>query len=92
MTNKAVKIINTAGMHARPAADFARCAKGFGCTVKVQRENEPGSAVNGKSVVMLLSQGFACGERIEIITEGENEAECAEALGTLVEKGFDEVR
>ena len=40
---------------------------------------------NAKSMVTLLTSAFACGDRVEICGEGEDEVEAVEALITLID-------
>lgn len=88
MYSKKVCVINPTGLHARPAADFVKCAAGFSANIHVGR---PGDApVNGKSVIQLMTQGLVQGTEIEIIAEGDDEQEAVDTLVALVESGLGE--
>ena len=46
--------------------------------------------VNGKSLLGVLTLAAAMGSRVQIIAEGLDEEEAADALAGLVERGFEE--
>ena len=83
------KLINASGLHARPASDFVKLAKSFTSRITV-RDVERENAVNAKSIVMLLSQGFCKDTTIEIAAEGADEQAAVTALVDLVGSGFGE--
>jgi phosphotransferase system HPr (HPr) family protein len=73
---------NEGGLHARAAAAFCIAALRFKSTITVSRD---GRAVNGKSVMTLLTLGCQRGDSVLIEAEGPD-AECAlDRLRTLVE-------
>lgn len=90
MYSATVTVKNPSGLHARPASDFISCAKGFQSKLTVKRAGSDGPGVNGKSIVLLLSQGFAQGTEIQLTAEGEDEKACVDALVACVESGFGE--
>ena len=54
------QLINVSGLHARPASDFVKLAKSFQSKIIVRSADAPDEdAVNAKSIVMILSQGFS---------------------------------
>lgn len=89
-TNQAV-IRNPSGLHARPASDFVGLAGSFKSRLTIRRTAEDQPGLNGKSIVLLLSQGFAQGETIELTAQGDDERACVDALVALIESGFGEV-
>jgi phosphocarrier protein len=80
---------NRSGLHARPASDFVLAAKRFESIITI-RKAEGGAPVSGKSVVLLLAQGYKQGDRLEISAEGADEKEAVDSLLRLVENGFGE--
>lgn len=91
MYSKQVQIVNSTGLHARPAAEFVRAAQRYRSAVTVQNLDEEGAApVNGKSLMMILAAGLSQGTRIAITAEGADEVAAVEALAALVESGFGE--
>lgn len=91
MYTNTVTIQNPSGLHARPASDFVGCAGRFASRLTVKRAGEPGPGLNAKSIVLLLSQGFAQGEQIELTANGEDEQACVTALVELIQGGFGEI-
>ena len=80
-------IVNTLGLHARAAAQLVSTANRFKSEVHVEKD---GSAVNGKSIMGVLTLAAAKGTEIVVSCEGEDAAEAMTALGTLIENGFGE--
>lgn len=87
MTEKTVKIINRAGIHARPAAVLVQAAKEFSANIYLERgENR----INAKSIMGILTLGAAYGSELKVIAEGEDEKEAVEAFVHLFETKFEE--
>lgn len=85
---KEFTISNKMGMHARPAAQFVKCASKYQCDVWVEKDEEP---VNGKSIMGLMMLAAGKGETIKVTTEGADaEAAMAEIEG-LIKGGFGDV-
>ncbi|HKY60565.1 MAG TPA: HPr family phosphocarrier protein [Gemmatimonadota bacterium] len=82
-----VRIRNRLGMHARPAAQFVRCAARFACEVYVSRD---GIEINGKSIMGVMMLAAEQGAVIRIRAEGEDAAKAVRELARLVEQGFHE--
>jgi phosphocarrier protein HPr len=83
-----VTITNPLGFHARPAAEFVKCASKFGgCKVFVERD---GVRVNGKSIMGLMLFAAEEGSQMDIIVTGENADACLKALENLVKDNFGE--
>lgn len=80
-------IVNTLGLHARAAAQLVQCANRFRSEVHVEKEDV---AVNGKSIMGVLTLAAAKGTEIVVACEGEDAADALEAIGKLVEAGFGE--
>jgi phosphocarrier protein FPr/phosphocarrier protein len=67
------------GVHARPAAVLANCAKRFGGDISLVLN---GRRVNARSVVALMSLGVRNGDRIIVSADG---ADAAQAVATIVD-------
>ena len=81
-------IINTAGIHLRPAHAIAQLSTRFkDCTVFACKE---GKRVNAKSVIGLTDLVGACGDAVMFETRGPGAAECIEELRRLFRDGFGE--
>ncbi|MCL1929057.1 MAG: HPr family phosphocarrier protein [Treponema sp.] len=87
MYTKTVKVINRAGIHARPAALLVQTAKDFDCEIIFEREDD---RINGKSIMGIITLGAAFGAEINLIAEGKDEKEAVEALAKLFENKFEE--
>ena len=89
MYSKITKIRNISGLHARPAAEFVSCAKGFTSKVKL-RSIADDEIANAKSIVMILALGLGAGSDVEIIADGTDEVSAVDTLTSLIVSGFGE--
>ena len=87
MTEKIVKIVNRAGIHARPSAILVQATKNFKCSVFFEKGS---SRVNAKSIMGIITLGAAYGTEIKIITDGEDEDIALETLVKIFESKFEE--
>ncbi len=81
MVRETVTITNPTGLHARPAADFVKLATSLDCEVMLEKN---GKEVNAKSILGLLMLAIGQGDVIDVITDGEGEAEGLTQLVELV--------
>jgi phosphotransferase system HPr (HPr) family protein len=82
---RAVVIVNTEGLHARPADLLARTALRFQSKIEVLCRNE---RVDAKSTLNLLILGATQGTEITLEADGDDALEAIEALAALVVGGF----
>jgi phosphocarrier protein HPr len=82
-----VKIINTLGLHARPASLFVKVATNFKSEIIVEKDGEE---VNGKSLMGLLMLAAASGSEINISAKGEDCVNALQAIVDLIERKFEE--
>lgn len=87
MEEKTVRIANSLGLHARPAAEFVKLAGRFESEIRVARED---LEVNGKSIMGVLMLAAEQGASITIQAEGDDAEDAVEALADLVNRGFEE--
>ena len=83
-----VEVRNETGLHARPAAVFARAAAGFTSSISVTNLARNGAPADAKSLIDLLSAGVEMGDRIRITAEGSDEQAAVETLAGLVAAGL----
>jgi len=83
-----VVVVNELGLHTRPAKEFVQTANRFGADVGVSKG---GAAVNGKSIMGLMSLLCPQGTRLTITAVGADAAEAVRALAEVVSKRFREV-
>jgi phosphocarrier protein len=88
VAERLVEIVNPLGLHARPSAEFVKLASQFRAEVSLSKDD---MAVNGKSIMGVMTLAAECGSHVTIRTEGEDAEAAAEALASLVKKGFSEV-
>ena len=87
MVSREVKIINSIGLHARPATFFIQKANSFKCNIWVEKDDRK---VNAKSLLGVLSLGIAKGMSINITADGIDEDAAIESLCALINSGFEE--
>ena len=87
MVSREVKIINSIGLHARPATFFIQKANEFRSTMMVEKEERK---VNAKSLLGVLSLGITKGSTITISAEGPDAEEAVNALCALIAENFGE--
>lgn len=83
MKKAIVTIENQSGLHARPASSFVAVAQKFESEIQLAKD---GNAINAKSIIGILGLGVSLGDQVEIIAEGNDEAEAVEALVHLVKE------
>jgi phosphocarrier protein HPr len=83
-----VQIVNRAGMHARPAAEFVKTAGRFSSEIRVEKD---GLEVNGKSIMGVLMLAAERGSRLRLSACGADAADAVDALSDLVGRGFEEM-
>jgi phosphocarrier protein HPr len=80
-------IVNSLGMHARPAAQFVRLASSFASDILVSKD---GLDVNGKSIMGMMMLAAERGSAIRIKASGKDAERAVDALAKLVADGFGE--
>ncbi len=87
MKSKKVKIINRAGIHARPAALLVQTANEYDSQIFLEKDSEK---INGKSIMGIITLGATYESEINIIAEGTDEEQAVQAIATLFENKFQE--
>jgi len=87
MTEKIVKVINRAGVHARPSALLVQTTKNFSSNIYMEKGSD---RINAKSIMGIITLGASYGTEIKIIAEGEDEEAAVEILAKLFESKFEE--
>ena len=77
-------IKDAVGIHARPAGNLAKLAKGFAGT-KVTIE-KGGKSVDVTKLMMLMGLGVKCGDTVNFTVEGPDEDAAAEAVAKFMEE------
>ena len=87
MVEQSIKILNRAGIHARPAAMLVQTTKDFKCNIYFEKGQD---RINAKSIMGIITLGAAFGTEIKIIAEGEDEGSALGAVVRLFESKFEE--
>lgn len=82
-----VTIPNRAGLHARPISRFVETASQYEAPLTVRFN---GQAVDGKSIIQLMTLAAGMGSELELVSEGPDAPELLDALERLVRSGFGE--
>ncbi|MEQ9401123.1 MAG: HPr family phosphocarrier protein [Longimicrobiales bacterium] len=82
---RTMTIVNRAGMHARPAAEFVKVAGKYTSSILVEKD---GLEVNGKSIMGVLMLAAEQGSRLTVSAEGADAEAALDDLGALLGKGF----
>jgi phosphocarrier protein HPr len=84
---RTVRIVNRAGLHARPASEFVKLAGRYSAEVWLHKD---GVDVNGKSILGVLMLAAEHGSEVTIRAVGDDAGDAVEALAGLVARGFEE--
>jgi len=84
---RTVTVVNSLGLHARPAAQLVRLASSFAANVELVRD---GSIVNAKSIMGVMMLAAEHGSTLLLRAEGADAEAALEALAALVAAGFGE--
>ena len=82
-----VTILNSVGLHARPATFFVQKANSFKSSIWVEKED---CRVNAKSLLGVLSLGITKGTEIKLIADGADENGAIDGLAELIDGEFGE--
>ena len=85
MISRDAKIVNTIGLHARPATFFIQKANSFKSSIWVEKGD---CRVNAKSLLGVLSLGIVKDTVITIIADGPDEEAALDGLWSLIRSGF----
>jgi phosphocarrier protein len=84
---RAVEIVNEHGLHLRAAERFVRLARRFEAHIEIHCGDD---AVDGKSILDLLTLAAATGARLDVAAIGVDAEAAVAALWRLAASGFDE--
>ena len=81
MVEKETTIGSQEGLHARPAAQFVKTAKGFSSEIMIVKGDKE---ANAKSSMKIMTLGAKKGDEVVIRAEGDDAEEAVEALVELI--------
>jgi phosphocarrier protein HPr len=87
MPERAVEVMNEAGIHARPAAEIVKVAAKFRSEIVIVRDD---LEVNAKSIMGVMMLAAECGATIVIRAEGDDAQAAIDALANLIAGKFGE--
>jgi len=87
MIEKNVKVINTLGIHARPASMIVQAAIKYKASVQLVKD---GATADAKSIMSVMMLAAAQGSNVTVKAVGEDEAEAVDAIIALFDKKFNE--
>jgi dihydroxyacetone kinase phosphotransfer subunit len=85
-----VEIVNAQGLHARPAAVFAKAAAGLPVDVAVTNLDTGQGPVDADSMMELMTLGVRQGNRIRLSAAGADARSALESLADLIAAGLGE--
>jgi phosphocarrier protein len=88
MIERTVKIVNSAGLHTRPAATIVKLAAKYKCEFYISKD---GLNINGKSIIGVMTLAAEMGSELVLNFDGADENEAAEELVDYFNRGFDEL-
>jgi phosphocarrier protein HPr len=87
MPQRSVRIVNEAGIHARPAAEIVKTAAKFRSDVTISKD---GLDVNAKSIMGVMMLAAECGSTVLLSGEGDDAEAAIAAIAAVIENGFGE--
>jgi len=76
-------ILNHLGMHARPAAEFVRCARRFKSRIEILVR---GKRFSAQRLLEVLLAGLHAGSRFQLVAEGPDARSALDTLGSLLRR------
>ena len=87
MPERAVQVVNEAGIHARPAAEIVKTAARFKSDVTIVKD---GLDVNAKSIMGVMMLAAECGSTVVLKGDGDDAQAAIDAIAQVIENGFGE--
>ena len=87
MIEQEATIVNSLGMHARPAAQVVRLAANFRAEILIERD---GQVVNAKSIMGVMTLAAECGAVVKVRATGDDAEAAVTAILALIANGFGE--
>ncbi|MEW5957157.1 MAG: HPr family phosphocarrier protein [Chloroflexota bacterium] len=90
MIEATITVRHPVGLHARPAAVFAKTAQGYQAKVTVRNVTRDTRPVDAKSILSIFKAAVAKDHTIHITADGADEHDALTALVKLIEDNFGE--
>jgi phosphocarrier protein HPr len=85
-----IVVLNSLGLHARPAMEFVDNANQFKSTITVIKEGDEPYEADGKSVMQMIILAATQGTPLRIKADGEDAQKAVDVLAKLFENKFGE--
>lgn len=89
MIEDTLTVKNRAGLHTRPAASLVKLTSRFKSDIQFVRN---GFAINGKSIIGVMTLAAEQGAQLKIKVNGEDEQEAFESIKELFDSAFGEIQ
>jgi phosphocarrier protein len=87
MIERVIRVVNRAGIHARPASLLVGLTKNFKASIYFEQgENR----INAKSILGIITLGAGYNSEIKIIADGEDEREAVDSLVSMFASKFED--
>jgi phosphocarrier protein HPr len=73
------------GIHARPAGELIKVAKGFSCDIKIAKD---GKAVDCKKIFGVMGLGVKKGMEVAFTFDGDDEAAACDAVSKFMQENL----
>lgn len=87
MVSKVIQVVNSTGLHLRPAGILCQASMKFKSRIIILYKNKE---INAKSVLNVMASGVKCGAEIEVQCTGEDEAEALETICQVIATGLED--
>ncbi len=87
MIQKQLTIINKLGLHARATAKLINLTNNFSSAIKLEKN---GRAVDAKSIMSVMMLAASQGTVLNVLADGDDEAEAIHAIEALINDYFGE--
>jgi phosphocarrier protein len=87
MKEQQIKVVNSLGIHARPASMIVQTAIKFKSQISIIKE---GTTADAKSIMNVLMLGAECGTMVTVRANGPDEQDAVNAVAQLFEQKFKE--
>lgn len=90
MYSASTSIVNPSGLHARPAAVFAKQAGTYGSKITIRNVTKGSAALDATSMLSIMMLAAKQGDEVELVAEGSDEEGAVRGLVELLESGCGE--
>ena len=78
-------ITDPEGIHARPAGDLVKAAKGFSCAINMTKD---GKSCDCKKIFAVMGLGVKNGNEVTITFDGEDEEAACDAVSKFMQENL----